>query len=81
MGLALQQLAERGITKLVSIVAWTNWASLKSCDRRGHIRLGNMIAFGSRKRARGLYPKAAKQLGVRFGRKATRTSSVRLSTS
>ena len=72
MGLALKALATRGITKLVSLVGWTNWASLKSCQRLGYVSLGNMIAIGGRKRAVGLYPKAAKQLGVRFGRRAAR---------
>jgi hypothetical protein len=72
MGLALQELATRGVTKLVSIVAWTNWASLKSCWRLGYINLGNMITIGGKKRAIGLYPKAAKKRGVRFGRKAVK---------
>src|SRR6476659_2241573 len=72
MGLALQELAKRGITKLVSIVAWTNWSSLKSCWRLGYINLGNMITIGGKKRAIGLYPKGAKKLGVRFGRKAVK---------
>jgi hypothetical protein len=72
MGLALQELAKRGITKLVSIVAWTNWASLKSCWRLGYINLGNMATIGNKHRAVGFYPKAAKKLGVRFGRRALR---------
>lgn len=75
MGLALQQLAKRGITKLVSIVAWTNWASLKSCWRLGYINLGNMTTIGNKHRAVGFYPKAAKALGVRFGRMALRPVS------
>jgi hypothetical protein len=72
MGLALQQLAQRGITKLVSIVAWTNSPSLKSCWRLGYQNLGNMITIGDKHRAIGFYPRAAKKLGVRFGSKATR---------
>jgi hypothetical protein len=72
MGLALQELAKRGVTKLVSLVAWINWASLKSCDRLGYLNLGNMITVGSQKRAVGVYPKTAKQLGVRFGRNAAK---------
>jgi hypothetical protein len=72
MGLALKELAKQGITKLVSLVAWTNWASLKSCYRLGYINLGSMITIGGQKRAIGIYPKAAKRLGVRFGRKAAR---------
>lgn len=71
MGLALQELAKRSITKLVSIVAWTNLPSLKSCWRLGYINLGNMVTIGSKKGALlGFYPAAAKNLGVRFGRNA-----------
>jgi hypothetical protein len=72
MGLALKELANYGITKLVSIVAWTNWASLKSCYRLGYVNLGNMVTIGGRKRALGVYPSAAKRLGVRFGRRAVK---------
>ena len=72
MGLALQELAKRGVTKLVSIVAWTNFASLKSCWRLGYQNLGNMVTIGGRKHAIGFYPQAAKTLGVRFGRNARR---------
>ena len=72
MGLALQELAKRGVTKLVSIVSWTNWASLKSCYRLGYLNLGNMTTIGGKSHAIGFYPKAAKKLGVRFGRKAVR---------
>lgn len=70
MGLALQELAKCGVTKLVSIVAWTNLPSLKSCWRLGYINLGNMVTIGGKKRAIGFYPSAAKRLGVRFGRHA-----------
>jgi hypothetical protein len=70
MGLALQKLADRGITKLVSIVSWTNQSSLKSCWRLGYTSVGNMLTIGSRRHAVGLYPRAAKARGVRFGRRA-----------
>jgi hypothetical protein len=70
MGMALQQLANRGITKLVSLVGWKNWASLKSCQRLGYHSVGNMITIGGPNRAFGIYPRAAKQRGVRFGRQA-----------
>ncbi|HEX4414890.1 MAG TPA: GNAT family N-acetyltransferase [Lacipirellulaceae bacterium] len=75
MGLALQELAKRGITKLVSIVSWTNLASLKSCQRLGYTSIGKMVTIGGRKHAVGFYPQAASRLGVRFGRKAKRTNS------
>jgi hypothetical protein len=72
MGLALQELAKRGVTKLVSIVGWTNWASLKSCYRLGYRKLGNWYTIGGAKRAVGFYPRAAKKLGVRFGSAAVK---------
>jgi hypothetical protein len=75
MGLALQRLAQQGVTKLVSIVAWTNWASLKSCWRLGYRNLGNMTTIGGKHAAIGIYPQAAKTLGVRFGRMALRPLS------
>src|SRR6185503_21359140 len=43
MGFGLQQLATYGVTKLVSIVGWTNCASLKSCWRLGYTPLGKMF--------------------------------------
>lgn len=73
MGIALQELAKRGVTKLVSIVSWTNLPSLKSCWRLGYINLGNMLTVGSKHGAIvGFYPSKAKKLGVRFGRQALR---------
>jgi hypothetical protein len=72
MGLALQQLAQRGVNKLVSLVSWTNWASLKSCWRMGYTNVGNMVTIGGRKHAIGFYPAVAQKLGVHFGRKAVR---------
>jgi hypothetical protein len=72
MGLALQELAKRGITKLVSIVSWTNLASLKSCWRLGYINVGNMVTIGSKNCAIGFYPRGAKERGVRFGHNAVR---------
>ena len=72
MGPALQELAKRGVTKLVSLVSWTNHSSLKSCWRLGYISLGNMVTIGSPKHAIGFYPQAAKDRGVRFGRNALR---------
>jgi hypothetical protein len=74
MGLALQELAKLGVTKLVSIVSWTNLASQKSCLRLGYIPIGKMVTIGGRKHAIGFYPRAAGPLGVRFGRKADRSA-------
>jgi hypothetical protein len=70
MGLALQELEAFGVTKLVSIVEWSNASSLKSCWRLGYRCLGTMTATGGSRGAFGTYPKAAKALGVKFGRQA-----------
>jgi hypothetical protein len=67
---ALKALGDRGITKFASLVARSNLASLKSCYRLGYTSLGNMTIIGGKRRSIGVYPKAAKNLGIRFGRKA-----------
>jgi GNAT superfamily N-acetyltransferase len=72
MAMPLRELAKRGVTKFVSLVNWTNVASLKSCERLGWTCLGRMITIGGRSHAVGFYPKAAKDLGVKFGSKAAR---------
>ncbi len=71
---ALKALGDRGITKLASLVARSNLASLKSCYRLGWKNLGNMKIVGGKRRSIGIYPTAAKQLGIRFGRKATQSA-------
>lgn len=48
MAMALDAMAQSdGITALVSTVDWTNEASLRSCDRLGYQRLGQVIAWRS----------------------------------
>jgi hypothetical protein len=72
IGLALRELAEYGVTKLVSLVESINWPSRRSCARLGFVDLGLRICFG-RGRARLLRaPRAARELGVRFGKHARR---------
>jgi len=68
---ALKALGDRGITKVASLVARSNLASLKSCYRLGYSSLGNMKIIGGKNHSIGVYPRAAKQLGIRFGRNAT----------
>jgi RimJ/RimL family protein N-acetyltransferase len=70
MRLALQELAQRSVTKVVAIVGWTNWASLRCCRRLGYRDVGHMLTIGGRTRAIGVYPKRAGELGVRFGHQA-----------
>lgn len=71
MGLALRALAGQEVTHLVSTVNWTNWPSLRSCDRLGYERIGKIVALsGGHWIVR--TPRAARRRGVQFGRKATR---------
>jgi len=70
MTLALQTLAEQGVTKLVSVVQWTNWASLRSCWRLGYECLGHIVGVGRGRRSLWFYPKEGWRRGVRFGRDA-----------
>jgi hypothetical protein len=66
MGLGLQALAERGIRKVLASVAWTNWAALKSCRRRGCIDLGPVVGLG-RGRWKLLFPpRSARRQGIGF---------------
>jgi len=70
MGLALRELAEHGVTKLVSLVETTNFASLRSCARLGYVDLGRRISLGWGRFRLVRAPRAAKQLGVGFGKHA-----------
>jgi hypothetical protein len=71
MGLALQQLAERGVSRLVSFVDWTNTASMTSCYRIGYVLLGRVWRIRLRSHELLLTPRRARDLGVRFGGAAT----------
>lgn len=70
MGLALKELASRGVTELISTVDWTNWPSLKSCYRLGYSDLGRIVRIGPSCCPIVFAPRAAKRLGVKFGRRA-----------
>ena len=73
MSLALQKLAESGVGSLISTVDWTNTASLRSCDKLGYRRLGRLWSVIGKGNRLCTTPKAARQLGVRFGSTATVT--------
>ena len=70
MGLALQELGQRGVDQLISTVDWTNWASLKSCYRLGYTDLGRIVSLGPTCCQFTLACRAAGKLGVHFGRNA-----------
>jgi len=67
MGGALHCLGERGITSLVSLVHWTNVASMRSCERLGYVVLGRMWRLRSASRTLVLAPRCARRRGIRFG--------------
>ena len=70
MGLALRELAARGVDQLISTVDWTNWASLKSCYRLGYTDLGCIVSCGPRCCPLTFSSRAPRRLGVRFARQA-----------
>lgn len=73
MSLALQKLSGSGVCSLISTVEWTNTASLRSCDKLGYRRLGRLWSVIGKGNRLCITPKAARQLGVRFGSTATVT--------
>lgn len=69
--LAFEALAkERGIVRMISTVDWLNQASRRSCERLGFYSLGRTVRFGRGPICFSRCPKAARQLGIRFGRDA-----------
>jgi hypothetical protein len=60
-------LADRGVTKVLASVEWTNWASLKSCRRLGYVDLGPLVGLGRGRWRIVVPPKAARERGIRFG--------------
>ena len=42
---ALRALGPQGVRALISTVDWTNFASLKSCDRLGYQRIGHLTRY------------------------------------
>ncbi len=64
---AAKELAARGIQKLVALVEWTNWASLRSSLDAGGTSLGRLVTFGIGRRRWSYFPKAAQEMGIQFG--------------
>jgi ribosomal protein S18 acetylase RimI-like enzyme len=67
MTLALRELAARGITKLLSTIEWTNFASLRSFQRLGFENLGRQWTLGRSDCRWSVSPKGALSRGVCFG--------------
>jgi len=68
--LGLRALADRGVSKLVSTVDWTNGASLRSNFRLGCVDLGRTGVLRLGRFRAACYPRAAKRLGIRFAKDA-----------
>jgi ribosomal protein S18 acetylase RimI-like enzyme len=70
VAMALRSLARRGVTKLITSIEWTNFASLRSCQRLGFQNLGRLSVIGPQQYRISFTPRAARSRGVRFGRSA-----------
>ncbi len=75
MGAALRALGERGVTRLLAFVYWSNRAALNASDRLGYRNLG-MLAVGPKGPVR--VPPHARRYGVRFGAEAARDLECRM---
>ncbi len=66
MGGALRALGAHGVTALISLVHWANYASLRSCERLGYVTLGHVVTW--RVRGRHVHvPRPERVHGARFG--------------
>ncbi len=61
---ALQSLSKEGVKAIISTVDWTNFASLKSCDRLGYQRLGRLMKCTLLGRTFSRFPASAVQIGI-----------------
>lgn len=76
--LAGRELAKRGIRKLVGLVDWTNWSSMRSSVVAGGTSLGRLVTIGLGRYRWTFYPKAAREIGIQFGRHAMSTPESKL---
>jgi hypothetical protein len=60
MRLATDQLADDGVTRLISTVEWTNFASLRSFEQMNFSRLGRLWMLGRGERRWYTPPKGGK---------------------
>jgi hypothetical protein len=66
--IAAKELAAKGVTKLITTVNSSNFASLQSCRRMGFNSLGQIWAFGHGPKRFAKTPHAARQMGINFAR-------------
>jgi len=68
-GLAIQGLADQGITHLLSTMDWTNVAARRSCRRLGFSELGLLCRWGWGDWMHTKAPRTARPLGIQIGKK------------
>jgi hypothetical protein len=68
---ALEALASRGVTRLLTSINRVNFASRTGCRKVGFESLGNLWTLGTGPRRIAWTPRAARQLGIQFGTRAT----------
>ena len=68
---AFDALASRGITRLLSSINHVNFASRHACRRMGFASLGYLLTLGRSPDRVAWTPRAARELGIEFGRRAT----------
>jgi hypothetical protein len=68
--LAMLGLGVHGVQYLLSTLDWTNHAAYRSCRQIGFVQLGRLWRWGWNCSMHTTAPRAAKQLGCRFGEAA-----------
>jgi hypothetical protein len=69
VAIAAKELAEQGVTKVITTINSTNFASLRSCHRLGFVSLGRIWTVGRGTRRLARTPSAAKRLNISFARR------------
>ena len=67
MGGALRALEARGVSALISLVHWANYASLRSCKRLGYAVIGHLVGWSVRGPRHLRVPRPERVHGARFG--------------
>ncbi len=67
MGGALGALKAHGVTALISLVHWANYASLRSCKRLGYVTIGHLVSWSVRGPRHVHMPAPERLHGARLG--------------
>lgn len=69
----VEALLARGISRRVTLVEWTNWASLRTSERSGYRNVGWLVTLGAGPRPLGFASPGPARHGIRLGRRAPAT--------